>query len=662
LQSHNALSSANFRSYPFSAIVGHSTAKLAFMLLAVDNNLRGVLLSSASGTAKTALSRAARVIFQNRNHKKSPVPFIELPLSVTVDRLLGGLDFEQSLLAGRKLFAKGLLAEAHGGVLLIDDINLLDISLLTHIAAALDTRTIALESDDLKLATGADFVLLGVYNSEAQKVGSLLRERVGLIVESDSINLIEEHAEIVSRVVAYQENPDGFINSYKTENCVVLSTIETAKARLPFVKISLEDLRHLSFVSMSLGVEGNQADIFAARVAKASAALCGRDFVNEADMITAIQLVLLPRATQIPTHDEVERLANQEQLKKHNQDDNQSFEPQNPERQENPDNNRQEFDSDEKRNNQQQKFDISSIEDLIIKATDAQLPKDVLQSQIKKGQVTKHSSSGKRAETSDSGRGRYVRNSARKSHSDKIAIAATLRAAAPFQRSRRKETTASHLVVKIASDDLRYKRFRKKSGILFIFAVDASGSMALNRMAQAKGAMTRLLQDAYIHRDKVSLISFRNVTAETLLPPTRSIELAKRIVDAIPTGGATPVAAALLKALEIAGLSRSAEISQALLIMFTDGRANVGLQVKQSAERKVRNEIIKNELHQLGSTLQLANIATLVMDTKAKFMAGGEARELAETIGANYCYVPRADDKTIYQSVSNVAKSLRNLQ
>jgi magnesium chelatase subunit D len=662
LQPHNALSSANFRSYPFSAIVGHSTAKLALMLLAVDNNLRGVLLSSASGTAKTALSRAARVIFQNHNRKKSPVPFFELPLSVTVDRLLGGLDFEQSLLAGRKLFAKGLLAEAHGGVLLIDDINLLDISLLTHIAAALDTKTVPVESDDLKLATGADFVLLGVYNSETRKVSSLLRERVGLIVESDSINLIEEHAEIVSRVLAYQENPVGFINSYKTENCVVLSTIETAKARLPLVKISLEDLRHLSFVSMSLGVEGNQADIFAARVAKANAALCGRDFVNEADMITAIQLVLLPRATQIPTRDEVERLANQEQLKNHNQDDNQSFEPQNPERQENPDNNRQEFDSDEKRNNQQQKFDIGSIEDLIIKATDAQLPKDVLQSQIKKGQVTKHSSSGKWAETSDSGRGRYVRNSARKSHSDKIAIAATLRAAAPFQLSRRKEITASHLVVKIASDDLRYKRFRKKSGILYIFAVDASGSMALNRMAQAKGAMTRLLQDAYIHRDKVSLISFRNVTAETLLPPTRSIELAKRIVDAIPTGGATPVAAALLKALEIAGLSRSAEISQALLIMFTDGRANVGLQVKQSAERKVRNEIIKNELHQLGSTLQLANIATLVMDTKVKFMAGGEARELAETIGANYCYVPRADDKTIYQSVSNVAKSLRNLQ
>jgi magnesium chelatase subunit D len=661
LQSHKAVPSANFQSYPFAGIVGQAVAKLAVMLLAIDNNLRGVLLSSTSGTAKSTLSRAARIIFQNRHAGKSPAPFIELPLAVTIDRILGGLDFEQSLLTGKKLYARGLLAQAHGGVLMVDDINLLDITLLTQIAAALDTRTLPTEGDTSELATEADFVLLGAYNSETQKISSLLRERVGLIVESDNLNLIDERAEIVRRVIAYQENSDDFASSYESENRAIQENIESAKARLPLVKISIEDLRHLSFVSMSLGVEGNQADIFAVRVAKANAALAGRDCVNQADIITAIQLVLLPRATQIPTRNEVERLVNQEQVKNDKQNDNQSMEPQNSRQEIKPDDSRREFDGDEKKNTQQQKFDIGLIEDLMIKATEAQLPKDALQSQVKKGQIAKPYSSGKRAETSDSGRGRYVRNSARKSHSDKIAIAATLRAAAPFQQSRKMKKTASSPIVKIASDDLRYKRFRKKSGMLFIFAVDASGSMALNRMAQAKGAMTRLLQEAYIHRDKVSLISFRNVTAEILLPPTRSIELAKRIVDAIPTGGATPVAAALLKALEITGFSRSAEISQAMLVMFTDGRANVGLQIEQNAERDVRDKAIKEELRQLGATLKLANIASLVMDTKVKFIAGGEARELAETIDANYCYLPRADDKTIYQSVSNLAKSLRNL-
>jgi magnesium chelatase subunit D len=660
LQSHKALPPVDFQAYPFAAIVGHSTAKLAFMLLAVDNHLRGVLLSSASGTAKSALSRAARVIFQNPEAAKSPVPFVQLPLSVTADRILGGLDFEQSLLAGKKRYFKGLLADAHSGVLLVDDINLLDLSLLSHIAATLDTRALPTESDDPELATEADFVLLGICNTETQQISSLLRERVAMIVENDSIDLIDERADIIDRVMDYQATPYDFTHTYESEICMILRSIETAKTLLPFVKMAGEDLRHLSFVSMSLGVEGNQADIFAARVAKANAALAGRDIVSEADIITAIQLVFLPRATQIPSREELEQLTNQEQPKNDTQNGNQSSEPQDHHQEEKPDNRQNELDSNEKNTSEPQKFDIGFIEELIIKATDAQLPKDVFQSQIAKRHAAKQASSGKRAETSDSGRGRYVRNSARKSPAGKIAIAATLRAAAPFQKSRTTKSPVSSPIVKIASDDLCYKRFKKKSGMLFIFAVDASGSMALNRMAQAKGAMTRLLQEAYIHRDKVALISFRNLTAEILLSPTRSIELAKRVVDAIPTGGATPIAAALLKTLEIAGLSRAAEISQTMLIIFTDGRANVGLQVEQSAERNIRNKTIKDELQQLGVTLKSANITSLVMDTKPKFAAGGEARKLAEMINANYCYLPRADDTTIYESVSNLAKPLRN--
>lgn len=660
MQSHNALPPVDFQAYPFAAIVGHSTAKLAFMLLAVDNHLRGVLLSSASGTAKSALSRAAHVIFQNPETAKTPVPFVELPLSVTADRMLGCLDFEQSLLAGKKRFSKGLIAEAHGGVLLVDDIHLLDLSLLSHIAATLDTRAVPIESDDSEMATEADFVLLGICNSGTQRVSPLLRERVAMIVENGHIDLIDERADIIDRVMDYQANPYDFAPPYESEIGGILRNIETAKTLLPFVKMTDQDLRHLSFVSMSLGVEGNQADIFAVRVAKANAALAGRDTVNEADLITAIQLVLLPRATQIPSRDELEQITKQEQLGNDTQDADRSSEPQEHRQEEKSDNKHNELDGDDKNTSEPQKFDAVSIEELIIKATDAQLPKDVLQSQIAKRHAAKQASSGKRAETSDAGRGRYVRNSARKSPADKIAIAATLRAAAPFQKSRRMKTAVSSPVVKIASDDLRYKRFKKKSGMLFIFAVDASGSMALNRMAQAKGAMTRLLQEAYIHRDQVALISFRNLTAEILLSPTRSIELAKRVVDAIPTGGATPIAAALLKTLELAGLSRAAEISQTMLILFTDGRANVGLQVEQGAERNIRNKAIKEELQQLGVTLKLANIAILVMDTKPKFTTGGEARELVEMINANYCYLPRADDRTIYESVSNLAKPLRN--
>jgi magnesium chelatase subunit D len=206
---------------------------------------------------------------------------------------------------------------------------------------------------------------------------------------------------------------------------------------------------------------------------------------------------------------------------------------------------------------------------------------------------------------------------------------------------------------------LRYKRFKQKNGVLFIFAIDASGSMALNRFAQAKGALTRLLQEAYIHRDKVALISFRKDTAEVLLQPTRSVELAKRLVDAIPVGGATPMAAALAKAKALSEQSNSQQITQSILLLFTDGRANIGFQDREPVARARRHEAVQNELQQIGMVLQRARIKVIVIDTKPQYLAGGEAKELAETLSAGYLYLPRANDKTIHQAVSKVAKQIR---
>jgi magnesium chelatase subunit D len=213
--------------------------------------------------------------------------------------------------------------------------------------------------------------------------------------------------------------------------------------------------------------------------------------------------------------------------------------------------------------------------------------------------------------------------------------------------------------IKIAKYDLRFKRFKSRTGILFIFAVDASGSMALNRMAQAKGALARLLQQAYLHRDKVALINFRRSEAETLLAPTRSVELAKRLVDGMPTGGATPIAAAVVKALEIARLARLRGVSQAMLVLLTDGRSNVGLRDETTQERLKRDSAINEELQNLGIALQSASIASVVIDTKSRFVSGGEGRKLAETLGGRYLYLPRADSTAIYNAVTAEASRAR---
>jgi magnesium chelatase subunit D len=441
------------------------------------------------------------------------------------------------------------------------------------------------------------------------------------------------------------------------------------------VKISFEDLQRISAVAIRLGVEGNAADIFAMRCAKAHAALMKREAVGEEDLIKAIQFVLLPRAAQIPDRVELAPIDKTSQAQKKSEKDpsssalpddnpsqkidgaNQSANLDEQKRQ--PQNQQQEQrreDNSQSKELQPQGVAVKPIEELIIQALAAQLPDGAMQSQIAKLPASEKAATGKRAEVSGGNRGRFARHSAKKTADKKIAFAATLRAASPFQNSRKSKDQSSTPTVKITAEDLRYKKFKKKSGMLFIFAVDASGSMALNRMAQAKGAMTRLLQEAYIHRDKVSLISFRKEVAAILLPPTRSVEQAKRVVDAVATGGTTPIAAALMQALRLAKSARSREISQTMLVMFTDGRANVGVGVAKDLPRDEREKAITRELRELGAALLSAGIAALVIDTKPKFVNAGDALELAETIGAKYLYLPRADDKTIYQTLAKTVK------
>jgi len=231
-----------------------------------------------------------------------------------------------------------------------------------------------------------------------------------------------------------------------------------------------------------------------------------------------------------------------------------------------------------------------------------------------------------------------------------------LRAAAPFQLRRRLAAKSAAddggRRVKIEPHDLRYKKFKHRSGIMFIFAVDASGSMALNRMAQAKGALIRLLGEAYLHRDKVALISFRGQSADVLLAPTRSVELAKRLVDALPAGGGTPLSAGVLKAIELARLSRLQGMSSAMLVLFTDGRANVGI----SSERR-----IEDELKRLGALLQEEGIASVLVDTKAKFLSKGEGSAVARALGSGYKWLAQTNSESIYSIVRQTATDSRTL-
>lgn len=260
--------------------------------------------------------------------------------------------------------------------------------------------------------------------------------------------------------------------------------------------------------------------------------------------------------------------------------------------------------------------------------------------------------SGSRGTTS-ARRGRHLRSVPGDVRRNRVDISATLRAAAPWQELRQQgagvPAPGQQGNLHLRGEDLRIKQFRSKAGALFCFAVDASGSMALHRMRQAKGAVHSLLQKAYIHRDRVALIAFRGTRAEVLLPPSQSVELARRALDLLPTGGGTPLAAALLQALDVAQQARSRGIMQTVLVLLTDGRANIGL-------RAERGEVVE-ELRAIGCHLAEAGLRSIVVDTQRSYLSRGEARRLAEFLGGTYVYLPNAKGEQIATAAMDAAST-----
>jgi len=632
--------------------VGHSAAKRALLLLAVEPRLRGALIASESGSAKSTLARAfgsllphsepsaadrAPSVAASFNHSNLDAEVVEVPLNITEDRLLGGLDLERTIATGRRLISAGLLARADRRVLYVDDVNLLDLRIAAHMAHAMDSRKVRIEREGLSVVHAADFTFVGTYNAAEGQPCSLLRERVGMIVDARAECSCDERAEIIERAFRFDRDPFSFADDFFLETAQIKSVVEEARARLPRVRLLKDQTRQLVLVALRVGVEGNRADVFALRAARANAALAGRDSVNEDDLVTAIRLVLAPRATTLPNAREA------------TEDPARSSQPKNA----------QQSDSEHIDSDRDSRPDAN--EDLIIRAIDARLPEDLLSDSRR---TRRPSRVGRRFEASASSRGRYVRSVTQRTLDAPVAIDATLRAAAPEQLWRemqrgssrkpadgREENRTSDKLepgrVRIEPSDLRFKGFEHRSGILFILAVDASGSMALNRMAQAKGALTRLLRQAYLCRDKVALISFRGEEANVLLAPTRGIELAKRLVDALPAGGGTPLSAGVAKALEMARLARLQGMPRAVLVLFTDGRANVSIREGRAA--------IGEELRQLGRLLAAEDITAVVVDTKSRFVSSGDGQSLAQMLKARYFYLQRSDPGTVYDAIASVA-------
>jgi magnesium chelatase subunit D len=510
-------------------------------------------------------------------------PWRMLPAGATDDRLLGGLDLAATLAAGRPVAERGLLAQSDGGVLQIAMAERLDAGVAARLASALDWGEVVTERDGFSSRAPCTLGLIALDEGIDEAPPGALLDRLAFELPGDGIG-------------GQIDPPDD-------------AAVASARALLPGVAISDDAVTALVTTAMQLGVASLRAPLLAVRAARAAAAVAGRDAVEQADLEIAARLVLAPRATMLPVPPEP---------------------PSEPEPPEPPD---------QPATNDHAEQPDGPLADRVLEAAKAVLPAELLAA-LATGAALRGKmggNTGVRLRAAKRGRPVGVRAGAPKGGA-RLNLLATLRAAAPWQKLR----GAAHGRIAVRRDDFRIRRFRQQTRTTTIFVVDASGSAAVQRLAEAKGAVELLLAECYIRRDRVALLSVRGRSADLLLPPTPSLTRAKKCLAALPGGGGTPLAAGFAAALVLATQVQR-EGQTPLAVFLTDGRANIALDGTPGRPGAEADAL------SVAGTWRAAGYSALVVDTSAR--PHPFARKLADAAAARYLPLPRADSGALRQAV-----------
>jgi len=661
--------------YPFTAIVGQDEMKLALVLNVIDPLIGGVLIMGHRGTGKSTAVRALADLLpeisivsgcayrcdpQNQENlcvdcraktesgemlqpQRAAVSVAELPLGATEDRVCGTIAIERAFKDGVKIFEPGLLARANRGFLYIDEVNLLEdhlVDLLLDVAVTGQNRV---ERESISIEHPARFVLIGSGNPEEGELRPQLVDRFGLHAEVKTEDSLNRRVTIVERRESFDRDSDVFLHSFAAEQEKLRNRITRARKHFAGVKIERILLQYIAQLCSDLRVDGHRGEITIMRAARALTAFEGRKRVTEDDVKAVAVMSLRHRLRR----DALEETAGGERINRALQ---QVF-ANGPMRDRSGDrsdrltgnkapneNGKQAHDSGDVRN----RSSMPSADPGSHSKTDLPLPPAVeedkpphlrLRSDLgKKDRSGKSEFSsrqvyGARRLVTNQRRGRYSSATSIKSADSKIALDATLRAMLA------KSVSASKASAGAISDAFRFKLFKRKQGSLFIFAIDTSGSMALNRIARARAVMLKLLRQSYLDRDSVAIVAFRGKSAKVRLPPSRSILRARRVLDSLNIGGSTPLSAGLVCTLELVTRTRNKH-GEIVVLLFTDGHANVSLRNNGNDERALRQQMIEAELAQLGASLKKARASVAVVDTQSGFNSDVDTRRVADMLGA----------------------------
>ena len=592
-----------------------SLAVQAAALLAIDpSGLAGARIRAGAGPVRDAWMSLLQSLMGDAAWKRMPV-------NITDERLLGGLDLSATLSAGRPILQQGVLADVNGGTLILAMAERLPSATCAKLAQVMDSGEIHIVRDGIDQRRDSRFAVIaldeGVSEEEVLLPG--LRDRLAFDLDL--------------RSVSWQEVRDYPANLISSEEIVA------ARSRLFDVNIGDDLLEAVCGTAMVLGVDSARATLMTLSAARANAALNGdldvSADVGADDVRAAAELVLAPRATRLPPAPQSE--SSQEQEQENQQEPNQEPDQEPPppsEVNESPP--ESELDSASEQN-------PHALEDQILEATKAAIPAGLL-SQLLAGGVRRRASSGKSGAAVKGGlRGRPSGSRrAMPAHGSRLHLMDTLRAAAPWQKIRKATAKNQQAKIQVRAEDFHVARIKQKTATTTLFVVDASGSSALNRLAEAKGAVELLLADCYVRRDQVALIAFRGKQAELLLPPTRSLVRAKRSLSGLPGGGGTPLATAIDTAASVAeGLQRRG--LSPVIVLLTDGRANV------ARSGSGGRELAFSEAMDAARQLAVMQMSVLFIDTSPQPQKA--AAELAAAMRARYMPLPFAGAASVSQAV-----------